>query len=319
MSTVNQQTLAESGTIDTQGMWQRVKRLTQGTDISQQERHLRLMNEFDQFAIEAGESLTFMYESKYVTLTRQNYTLDTNHFNKLYDYLSQYEPHVNASRVKKATRNHDPLALVANSYANPSHSHASTSHSHLQPPYYVTHPPSMHDYDDDYQGEIQGEAQEDKLSTAMMLLTRAITQHYSTPTNNRLRTSSNTRNQAVIQDGHVDIQRRNVGYAENGSRNARRININQATNARNGFVQKTDENEEIVQRILRTTSTRGKINVQCYNCNGKGHYARDCPKPRVRDAKYFREQMMLVAKDEVGVNLDTEENDFMLINAYGDN
>ncbi|GKE06022.1 retrovirus-related pol polyprotein from transposon TNT 1-94 [Tanacetum coccineum] len=177
----------------------------------------------------------------------------------------------------------------------------------------------MHDYDDDYQGKIQGDAQEDKLSTAMMILARAITQHYFTSTNNRLRTSSNTRNQAVIQDGHVDIQSKNVGYAGNSSRNARRININQATNARNGFVQKTDENEEIVQRILRTTSTRGKINVQCYNCNGKGHYARDCPKPRVRDAKYFREQMMLVAKDEVGVNLDTEENNFMLINAYGDN
>ncbi|GJT94140.1 hypothetical protein Tco_1082985 [Tanacetum coccineum] len=170
----------------------------------------------------------------------------------------QYEPHVNASRAKKATRNHDILALVANSYANPSHSHAR-------------------------------DAQEDKLSTAMMLLTRAITQHYSTPTNNHLRTSSNTRNQAVIQDGRMDIQSKNVGYAKNGSRNARRTNRIQATNAGDGFIQKTDENEEIVQRIPRTMSTQGKTN------------------------------MMLVAKDEVGVNLDTEENNFMLINAYGDN
>nr|GEX58566.1 hypothetical protein [Tanacetum cinerariifolium] len=45
---------------------------------------------------------------------------------------------------------------------------------------------------------------------------------------------------------------------------------------------------------------------------------RDFPKPRVRDAKYFREQMLLAIKDEARVNLDKEDNDFMLMNAYGD-
>ncbi|GJX02201.1 hypothetical protein Tco_0186114 [Tanacetum coccineum] len=48
------------------------------------------------------------------------------------------------------------------------------------------------------------------------------------------------------------------------------------------------------------------------------HYARDCQKPRVRDAKYFREQMFLEMKDEAGSNLKDEENDFMLDNSYGD-
>ncbi|GJT78898.1 hypothetical protein Tco_1045623 [Tanacetum coccineum] len=88
--------------------------------------------------------------------------------------------------------------------------------------------------DDDYQGEIQGDAQEDKLTTAMMLLARAITQPYSTPTSNRLCLSSNTRNQAVIQDGHVDIQSKNVSYVGNGNRNVGRKNRNQVTNAGNG-------------------------------------------------------------------------------------
>ncbi|GJV08816.1 hypothetical protein Tco_1346472 [Tanacetum coccineum] len=44
----------------------------------------------------------------------------------------------------------------------------------------------------------------------MMLLARAITHRYSTPTNNRLRSSSNTRNQAVVQADKVNIQSRNV-------------------------------------------------------------------------------------------------------------
>nr|GEX29394.1 hypothetical protein [Tanacetum cinerariifolium] len=49
-----------------------------------------------------------------------------------------------------------------------------------------------------------------------------------------------------------------------------------------------------------------------------GHYARDCPKPKVHDARYFKEQMILAMKDEAGGTLNGEENDFMLDNAYGD-
>ncbi|GJQ99447.1 hypothetical protein Tco_0522432 [Tanacetum coccineum] len=101
-----------------------------------------------------------------------------------------------ASKEKRATRNHDLLTLAT--YASPSYSHSPQ-------PYYVTHPSSVVDSEEDYQMELQGDAQEDKLTIAMMLLARATTQKLSTPTNNHLRTSSNTRNQAVIHDGRVEI------------------------------------------------------------------------------------------------------------------
>ncbi|GKB28365.1 hypothetical protein Tco_0867766 [Tanacetum coccineum] len=117
----------------------------------------------------------------------------------------------------------------------------------------------------------------------MMLLARAITQKFSTPTNNRLRTSLNIRNQAVIQDGRVDIQTKNAGYGGNGNRNAGRQNRNQAFNAGT----KNDKSNQIVQRVPRTESNPGKANVQCYNY-------------------------------EAGSNLKDEENDFMLDNSYGD-
>nr|GEX81052.1 hypothetical protein [Tanacetum cinerariifolium] len=65
-------------------------------------------------------------------------------------------------------------------------------------------------YGSNYQGELQGDSLENKLTTSMMLLARAITQKFSIPTNNHLRTSSNTRNQAVIQDGRVGIQTKNA-------------------------------------------------------------------------------------------------------------
>nr|GEU59230.1 hypothetical protein [Tanacetum cinerariifolium] len=67
------------------------------------------------------------------------------------------------------------------------------SYSHKLKSYYVTHPSSFINYKEDYQGELQKDAQEDKLIIAMMLLARAITQKFSTPTNNRLCASSNIR------------------------------------------------------------------------------------------------------------------------------
>ncbi|GKE54662.1 retrovirus-related pol polyprotein from transposon TNT 1-94 [Tanacetum coccineum] len=147
----------------------------------------------------------------------------------------------------------------------------------------------------------------------MILLARAISQKFSTPTNNRLYISSNTRNQAVVQDGRVDIQTKNAGYGRNANKNAGR-NKSQWFNIGNA----SDESNQIIQLVPRTESTPCKANVQCYNCNEKGHYARKSQKPKVRDAKYFREQMLLAMKDEAGSNLSNEENDFMLDTSYGE-
>ncbi|GJV32514.1 hypothetical protein Tco_1392914 [Tanacetum coccineum] len=106
--------------------------------------------------------------SKYVTMVRHNQIGPAVSYDVLYDQLVQFKPHVLASRAKKATKNHDPLALIAHSNTSSSHSHANSSYS--TQPYYVTHPPSVVDYDDEYQGELQGDSQEDKLTTSMMMV-----------------------------------------------------------------------------------------------------------------------------------------------------
>nr|GEU70199.1 hypothetical protein [Tanacetum cinerariifolium] len=84
-------------------------------------------------------------------------------------------------------------------------------------------------------------------------------------------------------------------------------------------IKSIDDYKQNVQRGPRIASTLRKTKVQCYNCNKKGHYARECPNPRVSDVKYFREPMLLATKDEARVHLDEKENDFMLNNAYRDN
>ncbi|GJW17448.1 hypothetical protein Tco_0024884 [Tanacetum coccineum] len=124
-----------------------------GSTSTEQQRHSRLVNEFDKFVAVEGESLTS------VTLDPpQNVNLKEVDYDHLFDTLSQYEPHVNASKAKKATRNHDPLSLVAHLHVHSSHSHASLLYSHSPQPYYVTHPSSVIDYEEDYQGELQGDA-----------------------------------------------------------------------------------------------------------------------------------------------------------------
>nr|GEV94290.1 integrase, catalytic region, zinc finger, CCHC-type, peptidase aspartic, catalytic [Tanacetum cinerariifolium] len=70
-----------------------------------------------------------------------------------------------------------------------------------------------------------------------------------------------------------------------------------------------------VQRTLRNSYSGNTSTIQCYNCSGKGYYARNCLKPRVRDSKYFMKQMLLVKQDEAEVILTDEQNNFLFADA----
>ncbi|GJX72830.1 hypothetical protein Tco_0311425 [Tanacetum coccineum] len=111
--------------------------------------------------------------SKYVIMVHHNQTGDTVSYDQLYDSLVQFEPHIQASKAKRAARNHDPLALIAHSNASSSQSHVNPSYSYSPQSYYVTHPSSVVDYEEYYQGELQGNSQEDKLTTTRASRTEA--------------------------------------------------------------------------------------------------------------------------------------------------
>ncbi|GJS62469.1 gag-pol polyprotein [Tanacetum coccineum] len=274
----------------------------QGTHLSKQERDYHLNNEFDNFTSVTGESIKSVYE-RFSKLMN-----DMDRQEVLPKQIAINTKFLNSLQPNWIAKEHDPLVLVANTYA-------SLYHSRSSPAYYVTHPPLVSDFDDDtqsyaYQDDIQCDDQKDKLTTAMMLLARAITQRFSTPTNNRLRTSSNTRNQTYVQDGRVDVQTKNVGNVGSAGRNTGR---NVGSSGTSTYVQKLNGNTTTVHRVPRTNANSGHTpTVQCYNCNEKGHYARECSKPKVRDSNYFKQQMLLAKQDEAGIHLHEKQNDFLL-------
>ncbi|GJV52885.1 hypothetical protein Tco_1448626 [Tanacetum coccineum] len=73
-------------------IWDRVKMLMKGNELSYQERECRLYNLFDKFAYVQGETLKFVTDVK---LAKSLYTIN---YDQLYAYLIQHEQHVNEVR-----------------------------------------------------------------------------------------------------------------------------------------------------------------------------------------------------------------------------
>ncbi|GJV33176.1 hypothetical protein Tco_1393576 [Tanacetum coccineum] len=84
----------------------------------------------------------------------------------------------------------------------------------------------------------------------------------------------------------------------------------------NRFVQLRIDLEQNGIKFPRVTVNTKFLNyLQPEWLNEKGYYARNCPKTKVQDSKYFMEQMLLAKQDEAGVTLTDEQNDFLVADA----
>nr|GEY44521.1 hypothetical protein [Tanacetum cinerariifolium] len=191
---------------------------------------------------------------------------------------------VNEIRAEKIARVANPLALVAKEQpvyhpqTHPTHyNQNSSTRTHqdatrnrgkaiVKSPQPISdQEPSMVDDDDD--DEMSKDKEIDKL---MALISLSFKKVYK-PTNNNLRTSSNT--SRANQDNSLRIHR-NVGYESQRSGNV-------------------DGARETVG-----SSMVQKSGIQCYNCKEYGYVARECQKPkRAKDAAYHREKMLLCKQE----------------------
>ncbi|GJT73814.1 retrovirus-related pol polyprotein from transposon TNT 1-94, partial [Tanacetum coccineum] len=129
------------------------------------------------------------------------------------------------------------------------------------------------------------------LNKAMAFMLTVVASRFPS-TKNQLRTSSNPRNQATIQDGRVTVQqvqgRQRQSFAGMGTK---------------GNATSLGENNAAGQARV----------IKCYNCQGEGNMARQCTKPkRPRNSAWFKEKMLLVQAQESSLVLDEEHLAFLL-------
>nr|GEZ00312.1 hypothetical protein [Tanacetum cinerariifolium] len=146
-------------------------------------------------------------------------------------------------------------------------------------------PPSESDSEEDGDPE---QAQKDKdMQKSLALIAKYFKDIYK-PTNNNIRTSSNSRNKNLDTTPRYknDNQSRQFG-------NQRMMNVAGA---------RENVGSQVVQQF----------GIQCFNCKEFGHFAKECRKPkRVKDSAYYKEKMLLCKQAEKGVPLQAEQYDWL--------
>ncbi|GKD04754.1 retrovirus-related pol polyprotein from transposon TNT 1-94, partial [Tanacetum coccineum] len=142
-------------------------------------------------------------------------------------------------------------------------------------------PPPTYDPEPEVVANDDTSSKEKKIDKLMDLISMSFKKIYK-PTNNNLRTSSNTRN----------------------------INIDNTPRTNRGTGYDRESGEYDNQRAVNVVGARGNVGtqvvqqngIQCYNCKEFRHVARGCQKPkRAKDLAYHKEKMLMCKQEEAGI------------------
>ncbi|GJT25735.1 hypothetical protein Tco_0895672 [Tanacetum coccineum] len=225
--------------IKAKAIWDNVKMLLAGFELTKEDRESQLYDEFERFKMLPGENINEYYvrfhklvnDMRNIRMTMPNIQLNSKFVNnmspewdrfvtavklnkglkeinqeQLYAYLKQHEKHAAQDRliIERITpATNDQLAFVstvqphAQSSHVQSHQYPSSSTNPQSPQYPQLPETSQIDF-----GYTQTDELLDNLTKQMALLAQSF-RAMLPQTNNQLRTSSNTQNQATIQDGRV--------------------------------------------------------------------------------------------------------------------
>ncbi|GJR28438.1 hypothetical protein Tco_1104670 [Tanacetum coccineum] len=228
---------------------------------------------------------------RFVTIVKQQLKLDEVSYHKLFDILKQYQKEFNKIRAERIAKNANPLAIVTatqpyqDPYYQPPKSHKSyapTSNASLQTRSHPTArhkgkeiakpitPPSESASEEDSDPE---QAQKDKeMQKNLALIIKYFNKLYK-PTNNNLRTSSNTKNK------NVDTTPRYKNDNQNGQFGNKRIvnvagaretvgsqNVNKSvalTNLIANLKLDADENKKIQKQLKKENTSLAHELTEC--------------------------------------------------------
>ncbi|GKB44136.1 hypothetical protein Tco_0889078, partial [Tanacetum coccineum] len=181
-------------------IWDNVKMIMEGSELTKDDRESQLYDEFEHFCQIKGETI-HVYYSRFITEVKLNRGLKESNFDQLYAYLKQHEVHANENRMmmeRFIQPTNDPLALVSNASNQkyPTQSSESPQSSNQ---------PSIADNFQLDTGSTSTDNLIESLTNTLALLNQSFKAHLP-QTNNQLRTSSNARNNATVQDDRVVVQ-----------------------------------------------------------------------------------------------------------------
>ncbi|GJU26443.1 retrotransposon protein, putative, ty1-copia subclass [Tanacetum coccineum] len=131
-------------------------------------------------------------------------------------------------------------------------------------------------------------AQRDKQMQKSLALIAKHFKNIYRPTSNNLGTSSNIRN------NNVDTSPRTGNDRQPG----------QFGNQRTMTV--AGNRETVGNQVVQQSG------IQCFNCKGFGHFAKECRKPkRVKDYEYHKEKVMLCKQESKGIPLSAKQDEWI--------
>nr|GEW34042.1 retrovirus-related Pol polyprotein from transposon TNT 1-94 [Tanacetum cinerariifolium] len=190
-------------------MWKAIERLKQGESTNVQDLETNLYWEFGKFTSQDGESLESYYSRFYKMMNEliknqcDSQELKTVSYHKLYDILKQYQNEVNEIRAERIARTANPLALVAqqqpvyNPQNHPTHYTQNSSTRSQQAATrnrgkaIVNSPTPIYNQEPFMVAEDDEMSKDKEIDKLMPLISLSFKKIYK-PTNNNLRTSSNT-------------------------------------------------------------------------------------------------------------------------------